>query len=78
MYVYDAVWAAAFALNNAEKQLKNGVLGNVSLSLRDFNYARNDINQVIFNAARNLKFQGVSVSDCIRVDLVGLGVMEVE
>ena len=65
MYVYDAVWATALALDAASAQLQNGVLGNVSSTLEDFNYARNDINQVIFEAASKLKFRGVSVSSFV-------------
>lgn len=60
MYVYDAVWTAAFALDNASKQLKNGLLGNVSLE--DFDYTRSDINNVLLNSVRSVKFRGVSVS----------------
>ena len=65
MYVYDAVWAAALALDATSAQLQSGVLGNVSLMLEDFNYARNDINQVIFEAASRLNFRGVSVSSFV-------------
>ena len=59
MYVYDAVWAAAFALHNASEKLKKGGVG--SGSLEDFNYSRHDINEVILDSARSLQFQGVSV-----------------
>lgn len=71
MYVYDAVWAAALALDAASVQLQNGVLGNVSLMLEDFNYARNDINQVIFEAASRLNFRGVSVSSFVLCERAG-------
>ena len=57
-YVYDAVWAAAFALNNASKQLND-----MNLRLENFDYSRNDINQVILSSARSLKFRGVTVSE---------------
>ena len=62
VYVYDAIWAAALALHNASQLLKNGIIKGQSLSLEDFNYSRYDINQVILNSARSLKYQGVSVS----------------
>ena len=63
IYVYDAIWAAALALHNASQLLKDGVIKGQLLSLEDFNYGRDDINQVILNSARSLKYQGVSVSN---------------
>ena len=62
IYVYDAIWAAALALHNASQLLKDGVIKGQPLSLEDFDYGRDDINEVILNSARSLKYQGVSVS----------------
>lgn len=62
MYVYDAVWTAAIALDNTSRLLNSGVLGNASLSLEDFDYTRYDINKVILESVKYVKFRGVSVS----------------
>ncbi len=59
--MYDAVWAAAFALDDVDQQLKTGIIPGRS-SLRDFSYAEGEINNLIYNSARNRKFRGVSVS----------------
>ena len=61
-YVYDAVWAAAFALDDVDRQLKEGRLEGRS-SLRDFSYTDSGINELIFNSARNRSFVGVTVSN---------------
>ena len=59
--MYDAVWTAAFALDDVERQLRAGVLEGVS-SLRDFSYDGNPgINQQIFNSAKQRSFIGVTV-----------------
>ena len=67
IYVYDAIWAAALALHNASHLLKDGIIKGQPLSLQDFNYSRDDINQVILNSARSLKYQGVSVSKILKI-----------
>lgn len=69
MYVYDAVWAAAFALNSAAEKLRAGQVDGISLSLEDFNYSRHDINELILNSTRSLQFQGVSV--CVYAKEIG-------
>ena len=58
IYVYDAVWAAAFALHNASETLK--ALPEPQ-ELTDFTYERGDINAYILQAALGLDFRGVSV-----------------
>ncbi len=58
--MYDAVWAAALALDRVEKQLRGGELKNMT-SLLDYTYTNSKINDLIFNAARNGVFTGVTV-----------------
>lgn len=60
-YVYDAVWAAAFALDEVDRQLKAGVLQGRT-SLQNFSYTDTGINQLIFNSAKKRMFRGVTVS----------------
>ena len=64
-YVYDAVWAAAFALDDVDRQLKAGVLPGRQ-SLLDFSYNASDINALIYQSARSRNFTGVTVS-CFRI-----------
>ena len=60
-YVYDAVWAAAFALDEVERKLRGGELPG-RRSLRDFNYSASDINALIFNSTKERIFTGVTVN----------------
>ena len=59
-YVYDAVWLAAFALHEVDMQLKAGELPGRT-SLLSFNYTETEINKLIYKAARNKVFRGVTV-----------------
>ena len=75
--MYDAVWAAAYALHNTSEQLRNGtVRNNTSITLNDFsdNQFQGEINQVILNSTRNLTFRGVSVSVHVYVSVSVLSV----
>jgi hypothetical protein len=59
--VYDAVWAAALALNDVDKRLQAGEVEGSS-SLRDFDYDGDPrIGQLIFNSAMQRSFTGVTV-----------------
>jgi Tfp pilus assembly protein FimT len=66
-FVYDAVWAAAYALHNTSELLRSGAVRNTSMTLDDFNDSqfRDEINEIILRSTRNLKFRGVSVSKCV-------------
>ena len=66
-FVYDAVWAAAYALHNTSELLRNGVVRNTSMTLDNFTDVqfREEINRVILESTRSLKFRGVSVSEYI-------------
>ena len=64
-FVYDAVWTAAFALDEADRRLKAGELEGRS-SLLDFSYSEDGINRLIFNATMNARFKGVTVSWGVR------------
>lgn len=68
--MYDAIWAAALALNNASQLLRSGAVNGVPLSLEDFEYGRDDINRVILDSARSLKYQGVTVSTSLACNLI--------
>lgn len=60
-YVYDAVWAAAFALDDVERQLQAGALDGRT-SLRDFSYdGGEDISRLIFDSTMQRSFIGVTV-----------------
>ena len=61
-YVYDSVWAAALALHRTSEKLESGAIGGEPVSLTDFNTSRGDINDLIVEATRAIKFRGVSVS----------------
>ena len=65
-FVYDAVWAAAYALHDTSELLRRGAVRNTSITLDNFvdDQFREEINKVILESTRNLKFRGVSVSVC--------------
>ncbi len=54
---YDAVWALAFALDKAEKQLKRN-----GSSLRNFTYDNQEVYDVLYQAMEKTDFIGISVS----------------
>ena len=58
---YDAVWAAALALDSVDRQLRGGALPGMT-SLLNYNYSNSEINNLIFNAAKDRVFIGVTVS----------------
>ena len=59
-YIYDAIWTAAFALDEAERRLKAGEVEGRS-SLTDFNYKEEGIGRLILEGSRNVTFMGVTV-----------------
>ena len=56
------MWAAALALHRTSEKLESGAIGGEPVSLTDFNTSRGDINDLIVEATRAIKFRGVSVS----------------
>ena len=55
------MWAAALALHHTARRLDSGAIPGKTLA--DYSYSESEINDLILNEARSLKFRGVSVRD---------------
>ena len=60
-FAYDAVWAIALALNAT---IANGT------RVEDFDYDKEEIADQLKTAMENVKFRGISVSNCVCVNSV--------